>query len=180
MSDSFVHLHLHSEYSLLDGTVRIPELMKKVKACGMPAVALTDHGNLFGAVEFYQEAEKAGVKPIIGVEAYIAAGSHKEKKTGQNKEHAFHLTLLSKDNAGYQNLVKLVSLAHDPENPYTHQARGFALLQQGDAKGALVHFQEALRRDPQSRGARAGLVEALKAQNPLYRVVLAWFDRIET
>jgi DNA polymerase-3 subunit alpha len=112
MSDSFVHLHLHSEYSLLDGTVRIPELMKKVKACGMPAVALTDHGNLFGAVEFYQEAEKAGVKPIIGVEAYIAAGSHKEKKTGQNKEHAFHLTLLSKDNAGYQNLVKLVSLAH--------------------------------------------------------------------
>jgi DNA polymerase-3 subunit alpha len=112
MSDSFVHLHLHSEYSLLDGTVRIPELMKKVKACGMPAVALTDHGNLFGAIEFYQEAEKAGIKPIIGVEAYIAAGSHKEKKTGQNREHAFHLTLLSKDNAGYQNLVKLVSLAH--------------------------------------------------------------------
>lgn len=67
------------------------------------------------------------------------------------------------------------SLAHDPENPYTHQARGFALLHQGDARGALVHFQEALRRDPQSRSARAGLVEALKAKNPLYRVVLAWF-----
>ena len=111
MSD-FVHLHLHSEYSLLDGSVRIPELMKKVKSCGMPAVALTDHGNLFGAIEFYQEAEKAGIKPIIGVEAYIAAGSHTERKTGQNREHAFHLTLLSKDNAGYQNLIKLVSLAH--------------------------------------------------------------------
>jgi tetratricopeptide (TPR) repeat protein len=67
------------------------------------------------------------------------------------------------------------SLAHDPENPYTHQARGFALLHQGDPRGALVHFQEALRRDPQLRSARAGLVEALKAKNPLYRVVLAWF-----
>lgn len=71
------------------------------------------------------------------------------------------------------------SLAHDPENPYTHQARGWALLHQGDPRGALVHFQEALRRDPQLRSARAGLVEALKAQNPLYRVVLAWFLWLE-
>jgi DNA polymerase-3 subunit alpha len=112
MPDPFVHLHLHSEYSLLDGAVRIPELMKKVKACGMPAVALTDHGNLFGAIEFYQEAEKAGVKPIIGVEAYMAPGAHTDRKPGPNKETAFHLTLLSSDETGYQNLVKLVSTAH--------------------------------------------------------------------
>ncbi|MEK0447569.1 MAG: polymerase subunit alpha, partial [Verrucomicrobiota bacterium] len=112
MSDSFVHLHLHSEYSLLDGATRIPALMKKVREYGMPAVALTDHGNLFGAIEFYQEAEKAGVKPIVGVEAYIAPGSHLDRNAGNGRESANHLTLLAKDEEGYQNLVKLVSIAH--------------------------------------------------------------------
>ncbi|MEI6715363.1 MAG: DNA polymerase III subunit alpha [Verrucomicrobiota bacterium] len=112
MSDSFVHLHLHSEYSLLDGATRIPALMKKVKEYGMPAVALTDHGNLFGAIEFYQEAEKAGVKPIIGVEAYVAPGSYKDRNASSGRDAANHLTLLSKDEGGYQNLVKLVSIAH--------------------------------------------------------------------
>ncbi|NBV85074.1 MAG: DNA polymerase III subunit alpha, partial [Verrucomicrobia bacterium] len=112
MSDPFVHLHLHSEYSLLDGAVRMPALMKKVKEYGMPAVALTDHGNLFGAIEFYQEAVKAGVKPIIGVEAYIAPGSHKDRNAASGRDAAYHLTLLAKDEAGYANLVKLVSIAH--------------------------------------------------------------------
>ncbi len=111
-ADSFVHLHLHTEYSLLDGAVRIPELMAKTKALGMPAVAITDHGNLFGAIEFYQEAEKAGVKPIIGCEVYMAAGSHKDRGTGNGRDTAFHFTLLAKDNTGYANLVKLVSAAH--------------------------------------------------------------------
>jgi DNA polymerase-3 subunit alpha len=111
MSDPYVHLHLHTEYSLLDGAVRIPDLMKKVKGMGMPAVALTDHGNLFGAIEFYQEAEKAGVKPIIGCEAYITPGSHRDK-SGGGRESANHLTLLSRDDEGYRNLVKLVSIAH--------------------------------------------------------------------
>jgi DNA polymerase-3 subunit alpha len=112
MSDPFVHLHLHSEYSLLDGAVRIPELMKKVKACGMPAVALTDHGNLFGAIEFYQEAVKVGVKPIIGVEAYVAPGSHRDRNATSGRDAATHLTLLSRDEDGYKNLLKLVSIAH--------------------------------------------------------------------
>ncbi len=111
-ADSFVHLHLHTEYSLLDGAVRIPELMKKAKALGMPAVAITDHGNLFGAIEFFQEGMKAGVKPIIGCEVYMAAGSHKDRGTGNGRDTAFHFTLLAKDNAGYANLVKLVSAAH--------------------------------------------------------------------
>ena len=111
-ADSFVHLHLHTEYSLLDGAVRIPELMIKAKALGMPAVAITDHGNLFGAIEFFQEGVKAGVKPIIGCEVYMAAGSYKDRGTGNGRDTAFHFTLLAKDNTGYANLVKLVSEAH--------------------------------------------------------------------
>ena len=70
--DSFVHLHLHTEYSLLDGSIRMKELMKKAAEFEMPAVAITDHGNLFGVIEFYQEAQRAGVKPIIGCEVYVA------------------------------------------------------------------------------------------------------------
>ena len=73
-ADSFVHLHLHTEYSLLDGAIRTKELMKKAKQFGMPAVAITDHGNLFGAIEFYKAAEKEGIKPIIGCEVYMAPG----------------------------------------------------------------------------------------------------------
>ncbi len=112
-ADSFVHLHLHTEYSLLDGAVRIPELMKKAKSFGMPAVAITDHGNLFGAIEFFQEAKKAGIKPIIGCEVYMTAGSYKDRGNASNgRDTSFHFTLLAKDEAGYANLIKLVSIAH--------------------------------------------------------------------
>src|SRR5437016_5377202 len=109
--DSFVHLHLHTEYSLLDGAVRMKELMKKAVEFGMPAVAVTDHGNLFGAIEFYQEATQAGIKPIIGCEAYIAPRSHKEKANSM-REAAYHFTLLAHNDTGYRNLVKLISTAH--------------------------------------------------------------------
>ncbi|WP_009962988.1 DNA polymerase III subunit alpha [Verrucomicrobium spinosum] len=112
MSASFVHLHLHTEYSMLDGAVRIPDLMKKAKSLGMPAVAMTDHGNLFGAIEFYQEANKAGIKPIIGCEIYLAPGSMWEKKDVTGRKRSSHLTLLAANNEGYANLVKLVTLAH--------------------------------------------------------------------
>lgn len=110
-SDSFVHLHLHTEYSLLDGAIRMKELMKKAKEFGMPAVAITDHGNLYGAIEFYQEAEKAGIKPIIGCEAYMAPGSIKDRPNNM-RDAAYHFTLLAKDATGYRNLVKLISTAH--------------------------------------------------------------------
>src|ERR671923_2632182 len=103
--DSFVHLHLHTEYSLLDGSIRMKELMKKAAEFGMPAVAITDHGNLFGAVEFYQEAQRTGIKPIIGCEAYIAPGSHKDRSSSPGTA-AYHLTLLARDGVGYGNLVK--------------------------------------------------------------------------
>ncbi len=111
MPDSFVHLHLHTEYSLLDGAIRMKELMKKAAEFEMPAVAMTDHGNLFGAIEFYQEAERAGIKPIIGCEAYIAPRSHKEKANSM-REAAYHFTLLAENEIGYRNLVKLISTAH--------------------------------------------------------------------
>ena len=109
--DSFVHLHLHTEYSLLDGAIRMRELMRKAAEYDMPAVAMTDHGNLFGAIEFYQEAERAGIKPIIGCEAYIAPKSHKEKATSL-REAAYHFTLLAENEIGYRNLVKLITTAH--------------------------------------------------------------------
>jgi len=109
---SFVHLHCHSEYSLLDGAIRVEDLVKKASELAMPAVALTDHGNLYGAVPFYQAAKKKGVKPIIGCEVYVAPGSMLDKNASSAKDAAFHLTLLATDDAGYRNLVKLVSAAH--------------------------------------------------------------------
>ena len=109
--DSFVHLHLHTEYSLLDGSIRMKELMKTAAEFKMPAVAMTDHGNLFGAIEFYQEAQRAGVKPIIGCEVYVAPGSHKDRPPSR-RESAYHFTLLAENETGYRNLVKLVTAAH--------------------------------------------------------------------
>jgi DNA polymerase-3 subunit alpha len=110
--DSFVHLHLHTEYSTLDGAVRIPDLMQKAKEFGMPAVAITDHGNMFGAIEFYQEAKKHEIKPIIGCEVYMAPGKLTDRQAASAREAAYHFTLLAKDETGYRNLVKLVSIAH--------------------------------------------------------------------
>ncbi len=104
----FVHLHLHTEYSLLDGFTRIDRLFDKVKASGMDAVAITDHGVMFGAVDFYKAAKRAGIKPIIGCEVYVAKRSRFDKDP-QFDKHAGHLVLLVKDEVGYKNLVKLVS-----------------------------------------------------------------------
>jgi len=109
----FVHLHVHSQYSLLDGAIRMRQLVKKAAEFGMPSIALTDHGVLYGAVEFYQEAEKAGIKPIIGCEAYVAPGSMLDRKTSNGgKDAAHHLTLLAADEEGYRNLVKITTAAH--------------------------------------------------------------------
>ncbi len=107
---NFVHLHLHSEYSLLDGAIRIKELIEKVKEFGMPGVAVTDHGNIFGAVQFFFEAKKAGIKPIIGVETYLAKKSRLEKdKEGKGY---YHLILLVKNETGYKNLNKLLTSSY--------------------------------------------------------------------
>ncbi|MEM9237310.1 MAG: DNA polymerase III subunit alpha [Verrucomicrobiota bacterium] len=112
MSDSFVHLHLHTEYSLLDGMARCKQVANKAKELGMPAVAMTDHGNLFGAIEFYQACESAGVKPILGCEIYLAPGKIDEKKEVPGRKRSCHLTLLAETDEGWGNLQKLVSLGH--------------------------------------------------------------------
>ncbi len=106
----FVHLHVHTQYSLLDGGCRIPELMQKASDLRMPAIAMTDHGNLFGTIDFYQKAIKYGVKPIIGCEMYLAPGSRFEKRPGVGASG--HIVLLCKDEEGYRNLLKLVSMGY--------------------------------------------------------------------
>ena len=112
MKPEFVHLHVHSDYSFLDGACRIPDLCKKVHAQGMKAVALTDHGNMLGSIDFYSTAVALGVKPILGIEAYVAPGSrHDRKEVKGMKEPAHHLTLLARNEKGYRNLIKLSSLS---------------------------------------------------------------------
>src|SRR3989337_250988 len=109
----FVHLHVHSQYSLLDGACALEKLVAKAKEYRMPALAVTDHGNLFGAIDFYTIAMKEGVKPIIGCEVYIAPGSRFERSNQDSGyEGASHITLLAKDQAGYKNLIKLVSAGY--------------------------------------------------------------------
>ncbi len=109
----FVHLHVHSEYSLLDGAARLEKLVQKAKDLRFPAIALTDHGNMFGAIDFYLAAQKAGVKPILGCELYVAPGSRRERGSQDGGyEGANHLTVLVRNRSGYQNLIKLVSKAY--------------------------------------------------------------------
>ena len=107
----FVHLHVHSEYSLLDGAGRVGDLVRRAKEAGMPAVALTDHGNMYGAVEFYKQARKCGIKPIIGCEVYIAPRSRFDKAAVEGESY-YHLVLLAETQAGYSQLVELVSRAY--------------------------------------------------------------------
>lgn len=104
----FVHLHVHSEYSLLDGACRIKDMVKRAKELGQPAIAITDHGSMYGVMDFYKEAKKEGIKPIIGCEVYVAKRSRFDKVREFDSE-IYHLILLCKNNAGYQNLIKMVS-----------------------------------------------------------------------
>jgi len=110
----FVHLHVHSEYSLLDGAAQLEKLVTKAKDLKFPAIALTDHGNLFGAIDFYLAAQKAGIKPIVGCELYVAPGKYTERgsQDGGGYEGANHLTVLVRNRTGYRNLIKLVSKAY--------------------------------------------------------------------
>ena len=109
--ERFVHLHVHSEYSLLDGACRIDRLVEKVKALGQPAVAVTDHGVMYGAIEFYHAAKKAGIKPIIGCEVYVAPRTRFDKQHRVDSS-PYHMVLLCENEEGYQNLIKLVSAAY--------------------------------------------------------------------
>ena len=108
----FVHLHLHTEWSLLDGALRVEDVAKKAVEYGMPAVAITDHGNLYGVIHFYEKMRAAGVKPLIGCEFYVAPGSRFEKKAKSAHEAGYHLVLLAQNETGYRNLLKLATKAH--------------------------------------------------------------------
>ena len=111
LNSRFIHLHTHSHYSLLDGLSKIPNMVKTCKKNGMNALAITDHGHMYGAIELYKEAHKAGIKPIIGVEAYIAERGRKDKEPGVDNKR-YHLTLLARNKQGYKNLMRLVTLAN--------------------------------------------------------------------
>ena len=108
----FVHLHCHSHFSLLDGASPIKGLISRAKELGMNALALTDHGNLHGALEFYSKAKDEGINPILGYEAYVAPGSRFKKDVESLQEASYHLTLLAKNQQGFKNLVKLASQAY--------------------------------------------------------------------
>src|SRR6476469_8989980 len=108
----FVHLHCHSHYSLLDGASPIDKLIARAKSLGMSGLALTDHGNLHGALEFYQTAKKEGINPILGYEAYIAPDSRLKRDAGNLKEASYHLTLLAQNRTGFRNLIQLTSKAY--------------------------------------------------------------------
>ncbi|HYG66935.1 MAG TPA: PHP domain-containing protein, partial [Anaeromyxobacteraceae bacterium] len=111
MTAGFVHCHTHTDYSLLDGFCRIPDLVSAAKEQGAPAVGITDHGVLAGAVEFLGECAKVGIKPLVGIEAYITTGSHLDHRPGAELDRA-HLVLLAKDGEGFRNLLQLNSRAH--------------------------------------------------------------------
>src|SRR5580698_7443955 len=109
----FVHLHLHTEFSLLDGACRLDRLVDKACELRFAAMAITDHGALYGAIDFYKTAREKGIKPIVGCEVYVAPGSRLEKKaSGGGRDVYNHLVLLAKDETGYKNLVKLNTAAH--------------------------------------------------------------------
>ncbi len=129
----FVHLHVHTEYSLLDGAIRIDKMLEKSRSLGMDAVAITDHGNMFGAVQFYDRAAKAGIKPIMGSEVYLAPGDRRHRSPSPDgSPNAYHLILLVMNNEGYKNLSRLVTLGH-LEGFYYHPRIDMALLKEYNA-----------------------------------------------
>src|SRR3974377_1570368 len=169
----FVHLHLHTEYSLLDGACRLDRVMEKAHKLNFPSIAITDHGVLYGAVDFYQAAREKGLKPIIGCEVYVAPGSRLEKKTSSGGRDVYHhLVLLAKDETGYKNLIKLSTAAHlegyyykpriDKELLAAHKEGRIAL------SGCLAsEIPESIQRDqlPRAREAIDWFKQTLGAEN---------------
>jgi DNA polymerase-3 subunit alpha len=169
----FVHLHLHTEYSLLDGACRLDRLMERAHELKFPALAVTDHGVLHGAIDFYQQAREKGIKPIIGCEVYVAPGSRTEKKTVNGGRDVYnHLVLLAKDETGYKNLIRLATAAHlegyyykpriDKELLTAHREGLIAL------SGCLAsEIPEAIMKDqsPKARAALDWFKQTLGAEN---------------
>jgi DNA polymerase III subunit alpha len=161
--EDFVHLHLHTEYSLLDGANRISELFATASTYGMSAMGLTDHGNMFGALEFYRKGEETGIKPILGCELYIAPGSRFDRSSTQGiSDASYHLTALAKDYQGYRNLIKLVTAGYlegfyyrpriDKELLAKH--RDGLIILSGCLSGEVLHFLANGQEDRAREAAR--------------------------
>jgi DNA polymerase-3 subunit alpha len=164
MAGEFVHLHLHSQYSLLDGANKLPELCKRVSELGMSAVAVTDHGNMFGAFHFFHEALQHGIRPIIGVEAYIAPADRRDREAQASSEsgegYAYHLTILAANQKGYRNLVRLVSEAY--LTGFYHRPRMDKQLLREHAEG-LIGLSGCLKGEVAGALSRGNFAEARKA-----------------
>jgi DNA polymerase-3 subunit alpha len=163
---SFVHLHVHSEYSLLDGLSRIPRLIDRAVELGMPAIALTDHGAMYGVVDFYRTAKKAGIKPIVGMEAYLSArGMH--DKEAQLDSRSFHLILLAENDTGYSNLLKIASAA---------QLEGFYYLPRIDREYLASHNEGLIT----TTGCLSGEVPRalLQGKSDHARQLLDWYFEV--
>src|SRR5512140_1649700 len=163
----FVHLHLHTEYSLLDGACRLDRLMDKAHELKFPALAITDHGVMYGAIDFYQAARAKGIKPIIGCEVYVAPGSRLEKKSSAGGRDVYnHLVLLAKDETGYKNLIRLTTAAH--LEGYYYKPRIDKELLAAHKEGLIALSGCLASEIPES---------ILKDQLPRARTALDWFKQ---
>ena len=174
MGDSFTHLHVHTEFSMLDGAARLDELVAKAVHDGQPALGITDHGNMYGVLEFFKECRKQGVKPIIGTEAYMAYDSRHERParrgrvddsggdTEGGKKLYYHLTLLAETDQGYRNLIQLASLAF-LEGYYYKPRMDWELLEQLPRR---AHRHHRLPRRARAAVAAAGRREGRAAARP--------------
>ncbi len=168
---NFVHLHVHSEYSMLDGLCQLPKLINQVKELNQPAVALTDHGVMYGALHFYNSCLKAGIKPIVGTEVYIAKKSHLDKQIKMGSDQA-HLTLLASNLTGYKNLLKLVSIAH--LEGFSYKPRIDEELLAKHSEGLIV--LTGCASSPVNLLLRNGELEAAKMKLEWYKSIFA--DRL--
>ncbi len=164
MPSDFVHLHVHTQYSLLDGAIRLADLFQKAREYEMPALAITDHGNLFGAIDFYQRARKAGIKPIIGCELYVAPGSRFDRQSQGIGETARHLVVLAENMTGYRNLMKLVTAGWT--EGFYYRPRVDRGLLQAHHEG-LIASSACLHGEVADRLLKNGMESAIRAADEL-------------
>ncbi|HEX9919866.1 MAG TPA: PHP domain-containing protein, partial [Candidatus Methylomirabilis sp.] len=155
----FVHLHVHTQYSLLDGACHLDRLISSARGHRMPALAITDHGNMFGVIDFYRRAMKEGIKPILGCEVYVAPGSRFDRpSSGGIQDTSHHLTLLARDQTGYKNLMRLATLGY---------LEGFYYRPRIDREALAQHHEGLLALSGCLKGEIACLLDAGKEEKAI-------------